>query len=217
MRDLVTEICYLAAEKFFDFEKQPLQYFKSEEENKKSNRCLDFLEQNAHLKDDIFLSKLAKNFSRRLVILNDDGKFEYGQNGRDFFILFRNDKIFYHSNAGRVTKLPAGVGKLNKPIHRLDAIIFSLNGRKLKCETCPLLGKCKFDDLEKLYKIRLEVWSKSKINSKFSIVKLRTSKNLKWPLARLHLDSKTERLFLIQNTSLYFRGSLKRLKKDFLI
>ena len=214
MREIIAEICFEAANKFFNFEKLPLQVYES---NLKSKKCSLFLSENVNNTNDEFYDKLVKVFTIRLVILTGEKKLEYGNRGLDFFILAKNEKFYFHSNAARVTKLPAGVGKLDNPIHRIDKIIFALNGRKFKCETCPLISKCNFDNLEKRYEIRLEIWSKSKIKDKFSFVKLRNSKKSTWPLARLHFDGTTGRYFLILDTSLYFRGSLKLLRKNLLI
>ena len=214
MREHIAEICYQAAEKFFNFEKDPLQIFESKE---KSKKCVSFLEKNVNSDDDAFYSQLIRNFTIRLIILTNKGKQEYGREGLDFFVLCKNGNFFYHSNASRVTKLPAGVGKLNKPIHRLDSIIFAINKRKIKCESCPLFDHCDFGKLEKQYKINFEIWSKSKIKDKFSFVKLRNCSRNSWPVAKLHFDKTTGRYFLIRDTSLYFRGSLKRLRNERLI
>lgn len=142
----VKKLCFYASQKNFNFDGLPIQILDSEIKIKKVEK---FLEKNSSLLDNLFLEKLAENFRIRLVILSmDEARQEYGKIGRDFFILFKNDKIFYHSNAAKVTKLPSGVGKLSKPVHRFDSMIFKIKNEKIKCETCPLVIGADLTDLE---------------------------------------------------------------------
>ena len=216
MRDRIIQICFEAADKFFNFDKSSLQKFEICEKNEK---CALFIKENEHLDEDIILNKVASKFSIRLVILSSDReKKEYGQ-GLDFFILIKNDDIFYHTNAAKVSKLPAGVGKLSNPRHRFDDIMMHLFKRKIKCRTCPLSSNCDFKSLEQKFGIRIEVWSKTcSKNGSIKIQGLRKSKrSKKYPLVRLHYDLTTQRYFLIQDSSLYFRGFLRKLNKGLLI
>ena len=123
MREQIIQICFEAADKFFNFGHSPLRKFEISEKNEK---CESFIKENKHLEEDVILNTVASKFSIRLVILSSNlEKKEYGQ-GLDFFILIKNGDFFYHTNAARVSKLPAGVGKLRNPRHRLDDIMMHL-------------------------------------------------------------------------------------------
>ena len=214
MREAVTNICFISAEDCFDFRNRVLRKYDSEGTSVKANL---FYEQHLEMNNDNFFDKLSKFFKIKLVIMQNNEKFEIGS-GKELFILFKNDQIFYHTNAGRIAKLPSGVGKLSNPKHRLDSIISHITGEKIKLESCPLNSTVNFDHIEKSYKIRIEVWSKIPKNGKFDIFRIRKStKSKKFPLIRLHKDEIVQRFFLIQSCPLYFRGFTRMLKKKNII
>ena len=215
MRREIIQICFEAAEKFFNFRNSPLQKFDKNAQNQKSDF---FIHENRMLKDDEIFSKIAGKFSITLVILEPNfRKTEFGK-GKDFFILIKNDSFFYHDNGGRLTKLPAGVGKLENPKHRLDHIMSLCFDRKIKCRTCPLKFGCNFERLERKLGVRFEIWSKSRKNAKIEIKKIKNSNNSEnLPLVRLHYDPMIERYFLIRNDALYFRGFLRKFRRELLI
>lgn len=210
MREVVTNICFISAEHCFDLRNRGLQKYDSEVTNAKAKL---FYEQHSEMNDDDFFDELSKFFKIKLVIIKNNEKFENGS-GKELFILVKNDHIYYHTNAGRIAKLPSGVGKLSGPKHRLDSIISHIKGDKIILDSCPLNSTVNFDHIEKFYKVRIEVWSKITKDGKFHISRVRKStKSKKFPLIRLHKDEVVDRFFLIQSCPLYFRGFTRILKK----
>lgn len=160
----------------------------------------------------IFLKQLGLHFDILITFLYYDQKFSSQTIGRELFVRQNKHLFWFHSNAGKIVKLPAGVGKLQGCLHRLDDIInFTKDEKNTKLVHCPLHINANFRRLEKKYQVSLEVWTKKKLTTKtFDIKKVRTAKKFKNKI-QLHCDLETGKLFLIRDSNLYFRGYLKKL------
>ena len=69
-----------------------------------------------------FLINLAKHFSIRITFVWPEGKHSVGD-GKEIFIRQTPHNFIFHSNPGRVCKLPAGVGKRDGCIFKCGDIL----------------------------------------------------------------------------------------------
>ena len=158
------------------------------------------------------LNQLGKYFSIRILLLDGASRLISDSSGPELFCKKIKSRLFYHHNAGKIARLPSGVGKLAKVCHRLDDILNRISGTNLRLNTCPLSRDCNFTKLERDYNISLHVYTKQKLAlNKFNIEQIRQGAE-SGTVIRLHLDAPTGKLFLISDENLYFRSFLKRLK-----
>jgi len=183
-------------------------------EKQMSEVDIKLLEFKGHDLQDI-LDNLCIQFYISILFIYKDKKYKSSGAGPELFLRENKHLFWCHSNAGRITKLPAGVGKMQGPMHRLEDIINFVRGNKrTKIVACPLEMDTNLEVLEKKYKVAFEVWSKNRMSgSKYDIKRLRKC-GKKYVTIKLHCDQLTGKLFLIKDTNLYFRGYLKTINKQ---
>ena len=121
----------------------------------------------------------------------------------------------FHTNLGRILKLPSGLGKFSGPIHELNEILKAKNIRT-ESNVKNFNMQSNLAEIEDQYDISLIIWKKCRQNfNKCKISRVRDGSAKKRKL-HLHLDDKTQKLFLILDRKLYFRGYLKRLHNSLL-
>ena len=154
---------------------------------------------------------LAAQFKIRLFVCSYTNKYVSRKNGPELFVRENEHVFMFHSNAGKITHLPPGVSKTKRCFHRLDDIINSVSKSTIKFKFCPLDINTNFDKLEKKYKIGFEIWQKKDSGKNVKFKKYRSSlTNNK--TVKLHRDFLTDKLFLIQDIKLYFRGYIRKVK-----
>ena len=176
------------------------------------NKVKKYLQNNSDDKILDFVQNLAKKFKIRIFLRYFDDTYKSGNYGPELFIRQNCHLFWFHSNAGIITKLPAGVSKIDGCKHRLDKILNTTFDRKMKIRKCPLDINANFDKLEKKYGAAFNIWEKeSNGPNTYNIENIRESrKNAK--KINLHHDKNTGKLFLVTCNKLYFRGYLKKLK-----
>ena len=155
-----------------------------------------------------FTNLLGYQFQLTLMVITDDGKYVSISYGPELYVRINEFAYSFHSNAGKVVKLPAGLGKTRIPIHRLDEILNKTIGKQIKLQKCPLHIHTDFEKLEDEYNCAFHIWGK---NGHADFKRVRTSKKLVNPI-HLHHDPVTGKLFLILDKKLYFRGQFRLLK-----
>ena len=140
-----------------------------------------------------FLINLAKHFSIRITFVWPEGKHSVGD-GKELFIRQTPHNFIFHSNPGRICKLPAGVGKRDGCIFRIADIL------KGAGETKGALRQKDLAAIQNKNGIGFTIWTKT--GRKPMIIRKCTKSK---PI-HLHLDSLTDTLFLISDLKLYLRG-----------
>ena len=151
---------------------------------------------------------LGLQFDLNIHLIYYDELFISGNCCSDFFIFINKYVYLFHENAGKIVKLPAGVGKKSYAIHCLKEMLnykfkmnFAEKGSSLSMDS-------NLKAIEDQYEFQLEIWQKKGDK----IENLRKSKNEYEKKLHLHFDPATKKLFLIKNHYLYFRGHLKFVK-----
>lgn len=162
----------------------------------------------------LFIDKISFDLKITLHYIHFSKKYSSTINGPEIFIRKTETMFWFHSNGGRVTKLPAGVNKLVGCRHRLDDILNYINGdTQIKHNECTLNIKSNLQKLEKDHNVSMEIWQKKNVGPyKFDIQRIRKSKKM-GNLIQLHFDELTEKLFLITDPNLYFRGYKRKIAR----
>ena len=153
------------------------------------------------------INRLAACFNIFIYFIHDnDGVYQSNTCGPSLYIRINKHAFVFHSNAGKITKLPNGVAKMKECYHRLDDIINASNVRSKKVclAFCTLNIHTIFYPIEQKYNVGIEIWEKIGTAKKASFKKFREPRS-ELNIIKLHHDKLTNKLFLIQNEKLYFR------------
>ena len=125
-----------------------------------------------------------------------------------FMNLNPSNILRYHCNLGRIIKLPSGLGKFSGPIHEFKDILKAKNVR-MKCDIKNFNMQSDLNEIEKTYRVSLTIWQKCRQNfNHCKISRIRDGCDHAKKI-HLHYDDLTNKLFLILDRKLYFRGYLK--------
>ena len=161
------------------------------------------------LKLQILLDVLSTLFNIKLHLIYYTKILHSGDNERELYIRINSHCFIFHEHIGKLVKLPSGLGKTTRAIHKLGDMIKHKFGTAACNMNYSLSLESKFDEIEKQLRNRIDIWKK-KMNGKSQLIR-RSKKNYSKKL-NLHYDTVSQKLFLILNDKQYFRGELKHLK-----
>ena len=145
-----------------------------------------------------FLNDLAVYFSIKITFISCYGMYSTGV-GKELFIRKTPHNFMFHSNPGRICKLPAGVGKRDGCYFKCSDIL-KYSTRNKDCTEDSVLRQIDADNIERKYDVGLMIWTK---NGREPRLVRHTTKETK---IHLHADSLTGTLFCIKDLKLYLRG-----------
>ena len=120
--------------------------------------------------------------------------------GPELFMRYKNDKLLFHTNPGKISNLPSGLNKQRGAKFKVKDIV------GLGDDSCLFFKDIKA--IEKKYGVSLEVWEKKNLGLNKPCVKKIKSGNIS-----VHRDTFTDILFLITDYKTYFRCNLNKCKK----
>ena len=159
------------------------------------------LPENVMLADDITLDlDTIGNMFGIKIHLFDESHHVSQTDGPELFLRFKNDKLIFHSNPGKITNLPSGLNKQKGAKFKTKDIVGRGN------HACLFFKDIKA--IEAKYNVSLEVWEKKNLGlNKPCVKKIKTGK------IPVHRDTFTDILFLITDHKTYFRCNLNKCKK----
>ena len=120
--------------------------------------------------------------------------------GPELFIRQNRFCLWFHSNPGKVTSLPIGVGIQSDALYLIKDIVGG------DCKEC--LSLANLEEHENTYSIGFNVWSKKRLSHNKSNIQLLRKSKLERSID-LHYDELTDILFLVKSSKNYFRGNQK--------
>ena len=161
--------------------------------------------------DKELVNEIAKYYKLNVFVIYDGKCVKSNYRGLQIYVRIDGQlSVRFHTNLGFLIKLPSGVGKYAGPAHKFGNIV-----KKAKIPTKYKIENFTFDsnlnEIEKKTRIGINIWRKIKNNKSISVTQLRKGQQFRDQL-NLHLDEKTNHLFLIQCKKLYFRGFIRKLK-----
>ena len=159
-------------------------------------------------------TKLAEHYNLNIMIIWGNEVLKSEVDGPELFIrLYAADSIRYHTNLGRLIKLPSGVGKFAGPICDL-AEMFKMKNFPERPKIRNFSINSDFNSIEREFNVSINIWEKNRLNfSKCNIKRIRDGGDKPRKL-HLHFDKLTKKLFMIRDRKLYFRGYLCSLRND---
>ena len=140
--------------------------------------------------------------------------------GPGLFVCQNQFGYCFHTNPGRVLKLPVGLNVAKGSINRICDIFENLPIELFSIRKYSLENDHQISVLEKTLQVRIEIWTRTtdnkhsnlqKVRSTFENVDIDGEKSM-LPKIRLHLHKEFDLLLKITHKTLYFRGNLKLLK-----
>ena len=162
---------------------------------------------------DFEIEKILKLLSDRLNIqfhlIYFDRIIHAGKEGPELFIRINSHCFIFHEHVGKIVKLPPGLGKTSRAIHKLgDMLKYKFGLENTDCDYS--LGlETNLDKIEQISCCRINLWKKT-VDGKSQLIKCSKKSYVK--KLNLHFCSVSQKLFLIVNDKLYFRGELQKLK-----
>ena len=159
------------------------------------------------------IEKIAMYYNVRIFVIIDDECYETKNSGNQIYVrIDGQNSVRFHTNLGLLVKLPSGLGKYSGPVHKFDEMIKN-RGFDAKIKMKDFSFKSDLNRIERETSIGINIWQKCrKTFSKCDIKQIRKSNVRFKKQLNLHLEQKTQHLFLILNKALYFRGFIRKLK-----
>lgn len=163
----------------------------------------------------------ALSFQFQIKILNQHfERFFVAENSGPAVFVYENQFGYcFHTNPGRVLKLPVGLNVAKGVVHKMKDLFEKLPHELYAIRKYSLQNDHQISVLENRLKCGIEIWSRSLDNKQPNIQKVRTptfedneDRETQLPKIRFHLDKKFDLLLKITNEKMYFRGNLKLLQ-----